>query len=72
MFARGINFFHHEIFNSLENFIYIFSSPLSQVIAILVFIFSYFYHMSVAQLLRDIFMSMLPKSSKFIRYKSNK
>ena len=72
MFARGINFFHHEIFNSLENFIYIFSSPLAQVTAILIFIFSYFYHVSVAQLLRDIFIPILPKSSKFIRYKSNR
>lgn len=72
MFARGMNFFHHEIFTSLENFGYIFSSPLSQVVSILIFIFSYFYHVSVAQLLRDVLFPVLPKSFKFIGYRSNK
>lgn len=70
--SRGINIFNNEIFMSLESFISIFASPISQAIAFLLFIVSYIYHVSVAGILRDIIFSIIPRRRRSKKLEFNK
>mgnify|MGYP001280181781 CR=1 FL=1 len=70
--SRGINIFNNEIFMSLESFISIFASPISQAIAFLLFIVSYIYHVSVAGILRDIIFSIIPRRRRSKKLGFNK
>ena len=67
MISKGLTFWNYGVFNSLDNFINIFSTPLPQMVGILIFIISYIYHISIAELFRDILSPIVPNAPKFMR-----